>query len=196
MTGACGEGEMVACFLRGEWSSERFGADLRRALKRLGEPATLVTEPDVECRADNVRRREVLRATRGYGDNRELFIDFPSDVQWCRAVLSGEELACVRYVDYSYWIELSGGSRLARDAAVRIESGVTAFGVPNDRFVAAAHALRQGATFPPLILVGVRRDELVCLEGNLRLTAHALAGIADEVECLVGTSPSMAAWAQ
>jgi hypothetical protein len=48
--------------------------------------------------------------------------------------------------------------------------------------------------FPPLILVGEKRDELVCLEGHLRLTAYALAGFPVDVECLVGTAPTMGRW--
>lgn len=87
--------------------------------------------------------------------------------------------------------DLSDGSRLAADAAVRVEAGVRVFDVPNDRFVTAAHALVGGARFPPLILVGEGPDALVCLEGNLRLTAYALAGFPTDVECLVGTAPTM-----
>jgi hypothetical protein len=34
----------------------------------------------------------------------------------------------------------------------------------------------------------------VCLEGNLRLTAYALAGFPAGVECLVGTAPTMGRW--
>jgi hypothetical protein len=42
--------------------------------------------------------------------------------------------------------------------------------------------------------VGEKRDGLVCLEGNLRLTAYALAGFPAGVECLVGTAPTMGRW--
>jgi hypothetical protein len=43
-------------------------------------------------------------------------------------------------------------------------------------------------------MAGESRDELVCLEGNLRLTAHALAGFPDDVRCLIGLAPGMARW--
>lgn len=36
----------------------------------------------------------------------------------------------------------------------------------------------------------------MCLEGHLRLTAHALAGFPVDVECLVGTAPTMGRWTQ
>jgi hypothetical protein len=125
-----------------------------------------------------------------------VFEDFPVGVGWIRAVLRPDELARVRYIEYWYWNELSGGSRLPGDAAARIRAGVRVFGVSNRRFVRAARAVRQGERFSPLILAGRRRDTLVCLEGHLRLTAYALAGFPIEVECLVGTARRMDRWAR
>ncbi len=187
---------MVACFLRGELTSARFGADVRAALAAAGLPERLLTAPDLTDGAANRARRELLGATRGYGRQRELFdADFPDRVRWTRVELAPDELARVRYVDYSYWNELSGGSRRPADAATRIRAGVRVFGVSNRRFVAAARALARGASFPPMILVGRELDALVCLEGHLRLTAHALAGFPAPAECLAGTAPSMDRWA-
>ncbi|MET9913416.1 hypothetical protein ABZZ74_42790 [Streptomyces sp. NPDC006476] len=68
--------------------------------------------------------------------------------------------------------------------------------MPNEPFVDAARALISGERFPPLILVGERQDNLVCLEGHLRLTAYALVGfptgiasavciVKPQVKCLV-----------
>jgi hypothetical protein len=193
---ASSDDEMVATFLRGELSSERFGGDIRRCLASSGQPERLITHPDLLDAEANAARRTVLAATRGYGENRELFTDFPAQVTWCRAILGPGEIARVRYMDYSYWYEISGGSRLPADAAVRIKAGVRAWDVPNGRFVKAARALTRGEQFSPLILVGEREDELVCLEGHLRLTAYALAGFPADVECLVGTAPAMGRWTQ
>jgi hypothetical protein len=81
------------------------------------------------------------------------------------------------------------------DAAARINTGVQVFGVPNDRFFAAAAAVARGEQFPALILAGVRDDDLVCLEGNLRLTGYALAGFPTDVECIVGIHPELGRWA-
>ena len=77
-----------------------------------------------------------------------------------------------------------------------INAGTRPFGVSNERFRRAARALQRGERFPPLILAGPHHDDLVCLEGNLRLTAHALAGFPTEAECLVGTAPALERWAQ
>jgi hypothetical protein len=193
--GQSSEKEMVASFLAGELSSERFGAVIRAQLAVPGEPEELLTQPDLADPRENEARAAVLAATRGYGQDRELFEFFPSDARWVRALLAPKELAAVRYIEYSYWNEISGGSRLASDAARRIKAGVQAFGVSNDRFFAAAAAVARGERFPPLIVAGVALGELVCLEGNLRLTGHALAAFPVEVECLVGTAPTLRRWA-
>jgi hypothetical protein len=194
--GDSGEDEMVACFLLGELTSRRFGAGIRRALAAVGESDRLLTGADLTDPVANQARRDLLAVTRGYGENRDLFKDFPARVRWIRAVLKPAELARVRYIEYSYWNELSGGSRLPGDAARRIEAGVRVFGVSNRRFVAAAGAVRRGEPFLPLILAGRRRNALVCLEGHLRLTAYALAGFPVTVECLVGTARAMDRWAR
>lgn len=194
--GDSSEDEMVACFLLGELTSSRFGAGVRRALAAAGRSEHLLTRADLADPAANRARRALLAATRGYGENRDLFEDFPGRVRWIRAVLTAGELARVRYIEYSYWNELSGGSRLPGDAAERIRAGVRVFGVSNGRFVAAARAVRRGERFAPLILAGPRPETLVCLEGHLRLTAYALAGFPVEVECLVGTARAMDRWAR
>lgn len=194
--GECSEEEMVACFLLGELNSPRFGPAVRDALAAAGLTEQVVTQADLGDESANHDRRQLLGATRGYGQSRALFdADFPVRVRWVRAVLEPGELARVRYMAYSYWNELSGGSRLPADAAGLIRSGVRVFDTPNDRFLAAARAVRRGDDFPPLILVGHRLDALVCLEGHLRLTAYALAGFPMAVECLIGTAPTMARWA-
>ncbi len=195
--GKVGEAEMVACFLQGELTSERFGSALRQALLSAGWSEDLLTEPDLADDAANAARSDLLGVTRGYRQRRDVFDEsYPDSVEWMRAELSPDELAEPRYIEYSYWTELSGGSRLPRDAATRIRGGVRAFEVSNDRFLAAADAVARGVSFPPLILVGTRPDDLVCLEGNLRLTAYALADFPRPTECLIGIAPTMDRWAR
>ncbi|MGW2697773.1 hypothetical protein [Streptomyces sp. NPDC001296] len=194
--GMSSEDEMVACFLGGELSSRRFGQNLRSQLAATGHAEQLLTHPDLSDTGANSVRRALLAATRGYGENRDLFENFPIQVAWTRALLSADEAARVRYLDYSYWAELSGGSRRPADAAARIRAGLRAFDVPNEPFVDAAHAFIRGERFPPLILVGERQDNLVCLEGHVRLTAYALVGFPTDVECLIGIAPAMGSWAK
>lgn len=191
------EDEMIACFLQGELTSDRFGADLRAALGAAGLSERLLTDADLGDEGENRARRGLLRVTRGYGDGRDVFDEsFPARVLWVLASLDQAELARVRYIEDSYWNALSGGSRLPVDAARRIREGVRALGVSNRRFLDAARAVDRGDRFPPLILAGERFDDLVCLEGHLRLTGYALAGFPLELECLVGTAPGMGRWAR
>jgi len=189
------EAEMIACFLGAELTSTRFGPAIRSALAANGRSECLLTHPDLGDADENAARRALLALTRGYGEHRELFDVFPDEVAWIRAELTPAELAAVRYMDYSYWIELSGGTRLPADAAKRIKAGHRAYGTPNDAAVHAGRAAQAGVRFPPLILVGETHDNLVCLEGHLRLTAYALAGFPASVECLLGTAPDMGRWA-
>ena len=196
LLGQSSEKEMVASFLAGELSSKRFGDAIRAQLAVLGEPEKLLTQPDLADPRENEARANVLAATRGYGQDRELFEFFPSQVQWVRALLAPKELAAVRYIEYSYWNEISDGSRFSSHAARRVKAGMQAFGVSNDRVFDAAAAVARGERFPLLIVAGVALGELVCLEGNLRLTGYALAGFPVEVECLVGTAPTLGRWAR
>jgi hypothetical protein len=188
------EDEMIALFLLGELTSERFGEAIGTALRAAGQTETLITAADLGDEGQNRARRAILAATRGYGENTDVFENFPARVRWVQAMLSPGELARVRYIEYSYWNELSCGSRLPSDAAQQIRRGVSVFGVSNRRFLRAARAVERGELFPPLILAGRRRDRLICLEGHLRLTAYALAEFPCEVECLVGTARTMDRW--
>lgn len=189
------EAEMIACFLGAELTSTRLGPAIRSALAANGQSECLLTRPDLGDANENAARRALLALTRGYGEHRELFGVFPDEVTWTRAELTPAELAAVRYMDYSYWIELSGGTRLPADAAKRIRAGHRAYGIPNDAAVEAGRAAQAGVRFPPLILVGETHGNLVCLEGHLRLTGYALAGFRAAVECLLGTAPDMGRWA-
>jgi len=192
------EAEMVALFLRAELPSGRWKDALRALLDSAGLPDRVITDPDLRDDAENQARLRLLTDHRGYGTRTEIFEDFPDDVCWQWMAITPAELAAVRYIDYDYWVELSGGSRLAADAAARIRAGVAPFGVPNDRVLAMAQAVADGARFPPLILVttGLGGDGLVVLEGHARLTAFMLARdqLPAELEVLAGSSAAMTRW--
>jgi hypothetical protein len=191
------EAEMIALFLRTELRSTRWQDDLRVLMERAGLPDRVVTAPDLGDDAENRARLRLLTQQRGYGTRTEIFEGFPDDVCWQWMVITPAELAGVRYIEYDYWVELSGGTRLAVDAARRIRAGVAPFGVPNDGLLRMAQAVAGGARFPSLILVttGLGGD-LVLLEGHARLTAFMLARdrLPPELEVLVGSSPTMTRW--
>lgn len=188
------EDEMVAVFLQTEIASSRFRPTILELLRRDGRAARIVERPDLASAEENAYRRHLLGEHRGYRRNADVFTAMPTDVRWYRAVITKEELAQVRYLDDDYWSELSGGSRLAVDAAARIPRGIEAFGVGNGGFWYLADALAAGASFPALILVGAdERAPLVVLEGHARLTAYALRPdcLPPMLPVLVGYAPEM-----
>ncbi|MEI8406165.1 MULTISPECIES: hypothetical protein [unclassified Kribbella] len=189
---------MIAGFLAGELDSERFGPELARVLTRHGHPATLLTEPNLSGASENEARRRILGDFRGYGQDRELFEGFPSDVRWQHVLLSPSELLGVRYIDYSYWNALSGGTRRPTNAVPFILGGGLVFGhMPTDQFLAAAEAFRNGLRWQPIICVRASEGQpLVVLEGHLRLTAMALAAesLPPETSVLLGTSQAISDW--
>ncbi len=188
---------MVALFVRTELASDRWHDDLQALLDQAGISAEVVTKPDLDDEAGNQARRWLLTGKRGYSDRTDYFEGFPDDVTWQWMAISADELAKVRYIEYDYWNELSGGSRLPVDAATRIRAGVTPFMIPNHRVLDLAQAVAEGAQFPPLILVTTGPGgDVVLLEGHVRLTAFILARewLPPELEVLVGSSAGMARW--
>src|SRR5215468_3869982 len=187
------EAEMVALFLRTELPAARFRDNLRALLEREGLSERVITDPDLDDDAENRMRLRLLTDHREYGTRTGLFDGFPDDVRWQWMAITPAELARVRYIDYDYWVELSGGTRLAVDAAPRIRSGVAPFGVPCGWALGLAQEAAGGAQFPPLILVTTGPGgDLVVPEGHARLTAFMLAHdqLPPELEVLVGTSPT------
>jgi hypothetical protein len=185
---------MVATFLRAELASPRFEPSILAILERDGRDRSVIEQPDLAHPADNVYRAQLLGEHRGYGRDDDVFTSVPPDVRWYRAQATRDDLVRVRYIDYDYWTELSGGSRLAVDAAERIRQGIEAFGVGNGGFWYLADALKAGASFPELILVGAdEHGPLVLLEGHVRLTAYFLVPecIPPLLPVIVGYAPGL-----
>jgi len=184
------EADMVAVFLKAEIESERFGSLVRELLERQGKNRTIVDAPDIGHCDEDRYRRDLLSAYRAH-----VFEELPPHIVWYRALLNRDEVAKVRYTDYSYWNELSGYSRLPSVAAAAIRAGREIYGETNEGFLRAAQALREGAVFPELILVGVSStDQLTVFEGHGRLTAYMLAPecLPEALEVIVGFAPECA----
>jgi hypothetical protein len=191
------EAEMIALFLRTEFPAARFREKLHELLAQADLPERLITAPNLDDLAENQAREQLLTQHREYGTRKGLFDGFPHDVCWEWIAITPAELATVRYVDYDYWVELSGGTRLATDAASCIRAGAAPFGVSSDWALGMAQAVADGAQFPPLILVTTGLPGgLVVLEGHARLTAYMLCPdkLPPELEVLVGTAEGAAGW--
>jgi hypothetical protein len=188
------EAEVIATFLRAELESERFGAPIRAALEHDGVPADVVTRPDLSDAVQNAYRRELLGGARGWGRNEGMFRNFPDDVTWLRAGFTRDEVASILYIDWDWWLTVTGGSRRPADAArkLRRES-------PSD--VAwhepIAWRLASGPPLPELIVIRAGDGErLVVLEGHVRLTAFALfpEALPDALDVLLGESAGLVRW--
>jgi hypothetical protein len=171
------EDEVLAAFVRAERESRRYGAIVRRLEERHGGDS-----------------RAILADYRSWPDE-GLFGGFPSDVAWSRVALTRNEVLAIRYINWDWWLRLSGGSRSAPDAAARIRAGAIA-GVddgPENELIA-----RAAAQNPELIAVRAPGGYLVLLEGHVRLTAYALYPqyLPDELEVFLGESPGMERWSE
>jgi hypothetical protein len=184
------EADMIAVYLKAEIVSERFGQIILDLLKQHGRPRAIVDTPDISNREENAYRRYLLAAYRSY-----IFDELPAHIAWYRAILNVEEVSRIRYINYDYWNELSNHTRLPRVAAEVIATGREIFEVSNAGFLKVAQALREGACFPEIILVGESpADVLTVYEGHVRLTAYMLAPecIPKELEVIAGFAPECA----
>jgi len=123
-------------------------------MQSFGVADAVVTLPDISNDHDNELRAAVLGAYRGYRQNREMFEGVPHNLTWYEAELTHGDIANLRYVDYSYWSELTDQSRLVKDAVANIQKGKIVFDVPHDRFLSVAEEIRRGTHIflEPMIL--------------------------------------------
>jgi hypothetical protein len=190
------ENEMISEFLKAEING-RFRNKILKALKKHGISRKIIDDPDLKNGKENDFRKTILKEYRGYRENKELFGNFPEKIKWKKALFSRKDLEKIKYIDYSYWNEISGGSRLAKDAVKTIKKGRKIFGVSNKQFFEAAKTLSKQKKFPLLILVSKNKNSrIVVLEGHLRLTAYMLKPelIQDKTEAIIGYSPDFIKW--
>lgn len=174
---------MIAVFLRGELESQRFGEKLRG----------LLAGRDLD-QLDAAGRRALLEEHRAYESRDGLFGGFPRDVQWFRAALTRYEVLDIQFIHWSWWLQLSGGTRSAREAARRIRAGeLTPLTAGTD---AEEHEAYLSSPSGLIAVTTPEQEKLVLLEGHVRLTAYALYPhrVPDELELLLGVSESMPKW--
>jgi hypothetical protein len=160
-------------------------------LRRADE--TEVASAYLRAELDSPRfRDEVLAGRLGWRIG-GLFDGFPEELEWSRAALSRDEVLSIRYIDWDWWLELSGGTRSPREAARRIRAGLVE-GVD-------AESHRPTASRPQPELIAVARPDLaqlVLVEGHWRLTAYALYPefLPEPLEIFVGASDAIDRWSE
>lgn len=190
--------EMIAAFVQAEFDSARFGRAYQFVLQSTGRNRSIIDHPDTTNADENRIRHGMLARVRGY-PKATLFTRFPKKVTWHLLEFTSEEVGQFWYANWKTWITLSGGTRLVADGAANvdrievIEEGTTV----NDNIKAVAKRLRNGETFPKIIVVGQRLQlPLVVIEGHTRATAYALVGpdTVTRVRVIAAISHQMDGW--
>lgn len=187
---------MIAKFLQAEINSPRFSAQINKQLAMQQLVANIITDPDTTNATENAARRQILDSYRDFSNRKELFAVFPQQVDWYLEQFDAQQLVSeVKYIDYSYWNELSDHTRSAVVAARNIAAGKEVFGVTNDGFYSASKSLQNGKQFSQLIVVSDFKQSVV-LEGHVRLTAYAMNRdkLPSQIEVIIGYSEEMARW--
>lgn len=192
------EAEVVLAFLRGEIDSDRFGHDVERALVDAGG-LHLLRRPDLSSERENRARERALAVARGWRDS-GLFTGFPDKVDWYHGVLPPDALARVRFIEYSYWNELSGGSRRPADVLPTLRAGrlpgwLSELGT-DWCFQLAAQLATAEAVDDLIVMATPDLGSLVLLEGHARMTAIFVGGHQRRltVRAYLGLSPAVEQW--
>lgn len=178
---------MISEFLRAEYLSERFSEQIKTEMSKLLIDEHIILSADIENVDENATRKKLLSKFRGYGLNREMFERFPTITAWSLCSFARDDLEKIRYIDYSYWNELSAGTHLPMVAAETIRKGISIYGQDNGGFVRAAEYIKAGGDFPKMFFLTSDYKSFVIVEGHLRMTAYALASECfNRVEAIVG----------
>lgn len=181
------EDEMISEFLRAEYLSDRFSEQIKDAMSELLMDEHIILEADIKSADENAKRKKLLGKFRGYGLNQEMFERFPTVTAWSLCSFASDDLEKIRYIDYSYWNELSAGTHMPTAAAETIRKGISIYGQDNSGFLRAAEYIRSGGTFPTMFFLTSDFENFVIVEGHLRMTAYALAPECfNQVEVIVG----------
>lgn len=185
------EEEMISEYLKAEYYSERFSEDIKKVMRELLVDESIILSADLNSTNENIARKELLGEFRGYGLNRELFENFPNDIQWNLCNFESYDLSNIRYIDYSYWNELSKGTHSPLIAARTIRNGIEIYNQSNAGFVKAAEYIKDGGKFLRPIFLTYDFEHFVIVEGHLRITAFALVPEHfNNIECFVGKCSS------
>jgi hypothetical protein len=192
------EAEVVASFLRGELDSPRYGARLLGFMCDDGVDASVLRKPNLADAGECAYRERLLDRHRGWLRREGLFAGLPRRIDWSRAALTPEEVLAIDYINWDWWLRLSGGTRRPLDAAARIRREEAADAIAEWHQSIAA---RLQSDEPPPELVAVSppdRSRLVLLEGHSRLTAYAVYPeyLPAELEIYLGTAPDMNRWTE
>jgi hypothetical protein len=167
-------------------------------LARDGREPNVLRQPDLGVAEENAYRRRLLDEHRSYERREGLFLDFPREIEWFRAELDREELLDILYINWDWWLRMSGGPRLPLDAAARIRRDEAPEATVETNEPIAARLLSADPPPPLIVVAPTDHSKLVLLEGHVRLTAYALFPeyLPGELEVYLGTSDEINRWSE
>jgi hypothetical protein len=190
------EGEMILAFLRAEIDSTRYRNEIAKALAFVRQPPALIDAPNLADPTENLARRVMLAAYRGYDLGTGLFEGFPGDMVWRYVQLEVRDFNRMRYINdiatpRQLWHKLTGGTRLVTDGARNYVKSPPA-GLSHIADVLAG--FRSGEAFQPLIAAEHADGSVILIEGHSRATVYLIEG-QTSAHAFVGSSPSISGWA-
>lgn len=187
------EHHMVAAFLKAEVDSPRWKAGIQDACNSMNIMRTIIDEPDLNDINENDCRAKLLHP-RGYPQKQAIFYGFPNNVQWVKVLLNPTDFRMIRVLNAQPWIDFTGGSRIAWDAAQNFKTGKIVHDV-KEHILSVQKKLEDGVILPEIILVGKSlKDNLVILEGHVRSMAYLMNEKNKEFVAIVGLSEAIASW--
>jgi len=103
--------------------------------------------------------------------------------------LDKNDILKIKYITYSYWKEITNGTRYAKDSVKNIKNNVEIFGVSNDNFINLSEYIKNGNKIDPIIILAPieKKDNMIVLEGHVRLTAiNLIIDYFSELKVLIG----------
>ncbi len=190
------EDQMILEFLQAEIESPRFKQGIIEELVKLSYSVGIISNANLNDFEENKIRKDIFKLYRDFENEDGLFEGFPGNVEWFEEEITKEDLLSkVFYIDYSYWNEITDGTRLPKDAVEKIKNNIEIYGQSNENFLQASAEFQKGKKFPKLILVS-DGNKTVVLEGHLRITVYAMNRnlLPAKLPIIIGYSPEMRKW--
>jgi hypothetical protein len=170
------EDEMVAVFLKAELNSPRHRKLILDSTKSQNASLSIIKNPDLKNKLENNQRAKVLTDYRGWQNRTKMFERVPPTTKWEWWELNKTDVLNLRYVDYSYWNELSKSTHFVKNGVETIKSGIKIFDVSNQSFYDLAQEIDKGFKLQPLIVYKFDANgPMEIIEGHVRATSIGLA---------------------
>lgn len=178
------EDEVIAEFLKSDFGSSVF-REYQDGMR------DVVFAPNFDSPVENAKRR-ALFSMRHFS----LWNELPNDVKWYEIEVREKDLSQISVFPRAHWRRIANGDFRITEVIECIRRRQELL---DDYFIsklrAMADKIRDGATFGPVILIGISETEpLTILDGNHRLAAAMLGpqNYVQSLRILCGFSPRMA----